>query len=351
LKTRPFALALLCFVALCLLLSSESVSAFSWILEAPDQSFPSQGAYPAASWALGVVAPEGAEMAGGGSLHWEDARNVTALVVLPSIEAPDLPVYAVLSLMTQDESVLQVAAGIEANGTSWSTYADFDTNVGSISPSYQQILNASQPEMSQGASISLSIFQSASGAWSLKVEDSQTGASVTQAFPGGATRELRAGDQEAFALESYSRNQTTFENMGNLTLRALLIDGEAVAGGLYSYGDWIPNRNPLFVVGSLGASPPLFVSVALGGESAVWSYLAQWGGNGLSYSPTTETTLVLPLAAALLVVAAIGLLLTRMNSRITRTGTVQRSDYPNPGDASWDRALWVGGDSGHLPKP
>lgn len=288
------------------------------MLEASDQSFPGQGVYPVASWALGIVVPEGAEMAGGGALHWENVRNVTALVTLPSIGEPDLPVYAVLSLMTQDGSVLQVAAGIEANGTSWSTYADFDTNVDSIPPNYQQILNASQPQMSQDASISLSIFRSASGTWSLKVEDSQTGSSVIQAFPAGAAKGLKAGDQEAFALESYSTNQTTFESMGNLTLSALLIDGEAVAGGLYSYGDWVPNHNPLFVVGSLGTSPPLFVSLTLGRDSAVWSYYAQWGGNSLSYSPMTDTTLVLPLAAALLVVAATGFLLARMKNRITR---------------------------------
>ena len=336
-RRGPCLRVLSCLVALCLVVSSESAP--PRIFEASDQSFPGQAGYPAASWALGVVAPEGAETAGGGTLHWEDVGNVTALVTLPTIRDPDLPVYAVLSLMTRDGSVLQVAAGVKANGTSWSTYADFDTNVDSVPPTYQQILNASQPQMPQGASISLSVFRSSSSSWFLKVVDLETGSSVKQSFPVPAAIELEPGDQEAFALESYSRNQTTFENMGSLTLSALLVDGRAVSGGLYSYGDWVPNRNPLFVVGSLGASPPLFVSLGLNGNTAAWSYFAQWADNGPSYSPTADVAFVLPLALALLVVVATGVLLLKTGRQTFRVE--QEDSRPSSGmvDAPPDIAM------------
>lgn len=306
-------------ILLSLLAACMVVSAGAWPTSSQGpvttQPYPSPKGFPASSWALGVVVPEGAVMTGGGVLHWEEVGNVTALLTLPLIGAPDLPVYAVVSLMMKDESVLQVAAGIPHNGTTWSVYADYDRDAGSVSPTYEQVLNSSQPQMSPGASVLISIFRSSAGVWSLKVEDVKSGAVVTKAFPASAPA-LKRGDQEVFALESYSKNQTTFQNMGHLSLNALFIDGESVGGGLYPYGDWSPNHDPLFVVGSLGTSPPLFISLVLGTSLAVWSFDTQWESNTLSHSPLTAASLVLSLALGLTVVAASAVLMAWTRRRV-----------------------------------
>jgi hypothetical protein len=216
--------------------------------------------------------------------------------------------------MTSDGSVLQAAAGIQGNGSSWYVYAEFDTEVGSVTPSYQQILNSSQPQMKQNATISISIYRSKGGTWSLRVVDGQTGSSVVSAFPASEASGLKPGDQEAFALESYSTNQTTFEGMGNLTLDALMVDGSQVSHGFYAYGDWAPALNPLFVVGGAGTSPPLFITLGLSASSAVWSYDAQWETGNAGYMPPIEETLVLPLVLGLVVIAAAWVLLVNMRS-------------------------------------
>ncbi len=341
-----FVHVLLSSLVVCMVVSAGTYPAFAQG-PAAARPYPSPKGFPASSWALGVVVPEGAELIGGSTLRWEDVGNVTALVTLPLIGRPDLPVYAVMSVMMKDGSVLQVAAGIPQNGTSWSVYADYDTDAGSISPTYQQILNSSQPHMSQGASVSISIFRSDLGAWSLRVEDLKSGSKVTSEFPASAPG-LKRGDQEVFALESYSKNQTTFQNMGNLSLNALLIDGESVGGGLYSYGDWAPNHNPLFVVGSLGTSPPLFISLVFGTPIAVWSFDTQWESNTLSYSPRTAASLVFPLASGLTVVAASAVLMawTRRrveakNARRVRVAGRPQARRPGPRCDSFSRVRIV----------
>lgn len=299
------------------LVAASAPSALLASADEPIQSGGLQEGYPASSWGLGVVVPEGAKTLGGGTLRWENAANVTALVTLPSIENPDLPVYAVLSLMTAGGAVLQVGAGILGNETWWSAYADFDTNVDSVPPTYQQILNSSQPYMPQNSSVTISIFRSLNDTWFLEVRDVKTGSSVVHPYPAGAgSSRLKAGDQEAFALESYSRNQTTFENMGNLTMEALLVDGRPVVGGFYSYGDWAPSRNPLFVVGSLGSSPPIFISLDFESGSAVWSYVTHWGGADTGNSQSVGTMVALTLVVGLLAVAASAVLLVEISRKI-----------------------------------
>ena len=234
-------------------------------------------AYPNSSWAIGVVVPEAAQIVGGGGVRWESIKNVTASLTLPDIESPDGIVYAVLSVMTSDGSVLQAAAGALPNRTGWLVFAWSVQAASSRPTSYQWVLNASEPEMSPLANISISIFFT-SGLWSLRVADMSSGSSVEKSFPPGPAPTLRAGDQEVFALESYTRTLATFLDMGSLRLNSILLDGEKVISGCYLYSDWDMIHNPLFVVGSSGSGPPSFINA---GESSAgsffWDYTGVWG--------------------------------------------------------------------------
>lgn len=233
--------------------------------------------YANSSWAIGAVVPEGARLLGGGAVRWEGVTNVTASLVLPRIESPDRAVYAIVSVMTSDGSVLQAAAGALPNRTGWSGFAWLVQGADSGPPTYVWVLNASGPAMSQRANVSISISR-ASASWSLVVTDLDTGSRATGSFPAGPAPTLKSGDQEVFALESYSRAQGTFSGMGNLTLNSLLLDGDTVMSGCYLFADWDMVHNPLFVVGSSGSSPPSFISAGEGRScSYLWNYAGVWG--------------------------------------------------------------------------
>jgi hypothetical protein len=116
----------------------------------------------------------------------------------------------------------------------------------------------------------------------------------------------KRGDQEIFALESYSRDSSTFQNMGNLTLRMLLVDGRRMMSGWYPFADWDGVHNPLFIVGV--TAPPQFIGVSVSHDGrAVWYYSGNWRGNGLA----DETGSIL-VALVILVGAALGGVLLSM---------------------------------------
>ena len=97
--------------------------------------------------------------------------------------------------------------------------------------------------------------------------------------------------------------------MGNLTLSRLLLDGAAVAGGVYSYSDWDPNHTPLFAVGSSGTTPPSFVSLFEAGDTFVWSYSTRWVDASGSLTGLAE--MAATLLVAVLVVTALVMWKTR----------------------------------------
>ncbi len=271
---------------------------------------PPGSVYPNVSWALGMVVPEGAGIQGGGKVQWETVRNVTAQVMLPNITRPDGVVYAVLSVMTSDRVVLQVAAGAAPGRDGWLAFSWCIRGLGTAQLTYQWLLNGTEPLMAPGGNISLSIFE-ASGVWNLKVSDSDSGVNAGKAFPSGIATSLGAGDQEVFALESYSRSGNVFRSMGNLTMQGVLLDGRRVTDGFYSYGQWDPNHTPVFIVGSSGSSPPTFIYL---GESApgsyYWTYSGAWTFRA---SPISGFWLILIVALAVGSVSAVGawLMLTR----------------------------------------
>lgn len=305
-------LRLLLVAAACALLVPLAASAPPPKLGSPAQVGPSGQPYPNTSWALGIVVPEGATMQDGGKLRWEGASNVTVVLTLPNISLPDRTVYAVLSVMTSDGTVLQAAAGIQAGSRSWLAYSWLIPNAQAIPLTYDWVLNGSAPDMNPGAKVALSIYY-ALGSWNLKVADESTGTSESCAFPSGPAPGLKAGDQEVFAVESYSRLAATFRCMGNLTLSRLLVGGTGVTGGFYSYGDWDPSHNPLFVVGSSGTSPPAFVSVQPAeGGSVTWGYTTVWGIRGDPMANVLATAALILLATA----SVLGVVLWKTRKRV-----------------------------------
>lgn len=278
---------------------------------AQETTTPPGSVYPNVSWALGMVVPQGAGLQGGGSVRWEGVRNVTAHVMLPNITQPDGIIYAVLSVMTSDKVVLQAAAGAAPGRDGWYAYSWCIEGLGSGPLNYRWVVNGSAPQMAPKGNISLSIFEAA-GVWNLAVSDLDSGALVEKAFPPGIGATLRGGDQEVFALESYTRSAAIFRTMGNLTLEGVWLDGRPVARGFYSYGQWDPNHSPVFIVGSSGSSPPSFIYLGEGAPgSYFWTYSGSWYVQGNLFTGVGAIMAVLLLAGAISVIGAAALVTRR----------------------------------------
>ena len=266
------------------------------------------------SWALGVVVPNGVQLPGGGRLSWEDVSNVTAQVTLPQINRTDGPVLAVLSLMTRDGNVLQVAAGIYPTTDRWLTYAWFITDIRVGSQSYLWLANASEPEMAPGAVVTLSIFLF-SGVWNYKLSDVSSHQSTQGLFPEEQAPSPAGGDQEIFAMEAYSENSSVFSHMGDLALTSLTIDGNRVVQGLYFYSNWEGQGNPLFVVGGY-TEPPSFITIQNSNNGTVlWSYTGLWNGQLPSITIPVSVA-AFGILAACLAAAAVIFLRIRRTDRI-----------------------------------
>ena len=191
--------------------------------------------YPSGSWGLGVVVPEDSRFTDGGSLSWTNATAVSLTMTLPNISFTDYPTLAVESVMASDGSVMQIAAGIYPNQTKWLAYGWYIRQVQAYPQSYDWILNSSEPEMVAGTTVSLSIYLS-QGRWRYSIEDLTTQVVNSGYYGFDIPPALKVGDQEVFALESYSTSNAVFVNMGNLTLDSLRIDERQVSSGWYAYG-------------------------------------------------------------------------------------------------------------------
>lgn len=258
-----------------------------------------QQGYAQNSWGLGVVVPDGSTLSGGGTLDWAAVTNVTVVVQIPRITNVSAPIYAVVSLMTQDGVVLQTAFGIYPGNESWLMYSMFIEDVNQIPQHYTWTVNSSEPTAGPGDVVTISIYRSLERVWSFRACNLNTSLSAQGAFGTETTELPKRGDQEAFALESYASDSPTFRNMGNMTLSSLFVNGKRVASGWYIFADWDMLHNPLFVVG--GAAPPAFIDVSVSnGGRAVWYYSENWNGNG-----QVDETGPLLVAMAILVGAAL----------------------------------------------
>jgi hypothetical protein len=233
--------------------------------------------HSAGSWALGVVVPEVAPSATGGGASWETVNNVTITMKLPDIRQTDGTTYAILSLMANDGSILQLAAGLLPNASAWGTYAMWIQNPSSYPQQYRTVLNASTPGFAIGTNVSLEMYL-AGGKWAFLARAVGTNLTVRSILSQDLSTSLRGGDQEVFALESYSFDSDVFADMGNLTLSSILLNGHKVTSGIYFYnGGWNPSHSPLFAVG--GATPPGFILISsCDGNVACWSFRSLWSG-------------------------------------------------------------------------
>jgi len=202
-------------------------------------------------------------------------------------------------LMAADGSVMQLAAGIYPNQTKWLAYAWYIKQVQVYPQTYDWVLNSSEPEMSVGSPVSLSIYLS-HDRWRYLIDDLRTRNSTAGNYGLDVPPSLKVGDQELFALESYSISDAVFVNMGNLTLNGLKINGKQVTGGWYEYGSWDTHHNPLFVVG--GLDPPSYISLQEEGDgNLVWTF-QQWSGATLVQPQGSPTMLLVAIPALAAVV-------------------------------------------------
>jgi hypothetical protein len=259
-----------------------------------------QQGYAQTSWGLGVVVPDGATLAGGEKLNWASITNVTAEVQIPRISNASATTYAIVSLMTQDGVVLQTAFGIYPHNASWLVYSMFINDVGQYPQHYTWAINSSAPAAEPGDVVTISIYRSPQQIWTFRAEDLNASLSIQRPFGAATGEPPKTGDQEVFALESYSRDSSTFQNMRNMTLRSVFLNGEMVASGWYAFADWDARHNPLFVVG--GRAPPQFLGFSiLHDGSAVWYFAGNWAGDGQIGGEWSVFV-----AAMILLVAALG---------------------------------------------
>ena len=273
-------------------------------LESPSNQYSEAG-----SWALGVVVPEGAALSNGQKLSWSTVVNITTSLRLPNIDQTDGPIYAVLSVMTSDGSVLQIASGLLPNATGWGTFAMWIKNPMGYPQEYETVLDAKTPAVQAGATISLSIYYSG-GAWNFESTEQGFTEPVHASLAANVPSSIKAGDQEVFALESYSSASTVFSDMGNLTVYSILLDGQRVVGGWYTYdGGWNPSHNPLYIVG--GEEPPVFMTAgSCSGGLVCLGFRSPWtGAQGLT--PNIGLLLAIVAAAGTAVVVVVVVALTR----------------------------------------
>jgi hypothetical protein len=264
-------------------------------ISSPDQN---EQPYPSGSWAFGVVVPENSQFADGGRLSWENATAVNVVIRLPNMSFTDSPTLAVESVMATDSAILQVAAGLYPYSTTWLAYGWYIRNLQGYPQTYEWVLNSSKPEMAAASWVSLSIYLS-SGHWRYRVEDLSTHDAMSGEYAFDVAPALMVGDQEVFALESYSTSNAVFAHMGDMILKTLDIDGRKVSGGWYPYGSWDPSHKPLFVVG--GLSPPSYISLGESENKTLeWSY-EQWSTSAQATSSNGVLTpsVAVPAAAAL----------------------------------------------------
>ena len=259
-----------------------------------------------------MVVPEGSEFTDGTRLSWANATDVSLTLTLPNMSFTDYPVLAVETVMAVDGSVMQIAAGLYPNNTKWLAYGWYIMNVQAYPQSYQWILNGSQPEMSAGAPVLLSIALT-QGRWQYRIEDLDTHVSMEGDYAPSVPHVVRAGDQEVFALESYSTSNVVFAQMGNLTLETMRINGRQIATGWYEYGGWDTHHSPLFVVG--GLDPPPYIALReVKTSTLVWSYEEWTGSEETSASSSLLAILVgIPLVALVLVAALVWVTKRRMH--------------------------------------
>jgi len=221
--------------------------------------------YSGGSWATGIVVPQNASLKNG-SVDWRTVTNVTSVFRVPNISTTDGTVYIIMSVMASNGAVMQVAVGLYNSSSLWNGYAMYILNPEAVPQNYEQATVGKNMSIAAGDMVSMELYNS--NGWRFSIKDLSNGLSSAGRFDANFSPELASGGQYIFALESYSLSYRVFENMGNLSLFNIFINGKAVTYGMYIYSPW--TTQPLFIVG--GSNPPPFISVKqVANETFVWS--------------------------------------------------------------------------------
>ena len=251
-----------------------------------------------APWALGLAFSDGTPLEGGYKLDWSKVSNITAIIKLPNITLVDNTIYLILTVMNSDEEVFQVAAGINPSEPIWLVYAFYIRNIAEYPQTYVWVANRTQPKMFPNDRISLALYRVQDEGWRYSAFNIRTGERATGLFPASNVH-LRSGEQEVFALESYTSNPNVFKEMGEVVLEGVYIDGLRIEGEGYVLGGWDPSHKPLFLVG--GGNPPSFIAVIRSTSQYKWVYspVESWETSstpiyiGLAYASTIVLVVVL----------------------------------------------------------
>ena len=222
-----------------------------------------------APWALGIAFSDGTPLEGGHKLDWSKVSNITAVIKLPNITWVDNTIYLILTVMNSNEEVFQVAAGLNPGQQMWLVYAFYIRNIAEYPQTYVWVANRTQPNMFPNDRISLALYVVGDKGWGYSVSNIRTGEKTNGSFPASSVC-LKSGEQEVFALESYTSNPNVFKEMGEVVLEGVYIDGFKVEGEGYVLGGWDPFHKPLFLVG--GGSPPSFIAVIRDKNQYKWVY-------------------------------------------------------------------------------
>lgn len=215
---------------------------------------PSWSSSGSGSWATGIVVSKNASLENG-SVNWKTVTNITSVFRVPNITSTDGTVYVIMSAMTSNGAIMQVAVGLYNGSSLWNDYAMYIMNPAAVPQNYDQATVGKNMSIAAGDIVSMELYKS--NGWRFSVKDISTGVSSEGMFNANFSPELASGGQYVFALESYSYSYVVFRNMGKLTLFGIFIDGKAVTSGMYIYSPW--TTQPLFIVG--GSNPPSFISV------------------------------------------------------------------------------------------
>ena len=225
-------------------------------------------------WALGIVVPDGAPTEEG-KVKWSSSSNLTVVLTIPKINMTDSTIYVIVSVMTESGVVIQAAVGIESGDEYWRSYAMYVRDVYSSSKEYVPVLLGDSPSFSPGDSAIISIhskFIDSVPVWIAEITNLSTyERQEVQLFSDGSSRFMK-GDHEVVALESYTRSEYVFRNMGQLTLHGVFVDGKKVLGGWYISDGQVFMSDLLFEVGAGGPVPSFLYLVASNSSMAVWGY-------------------------------------------------------------------------------
>ncbi len=252
-------------------------------------------------WALGIVVPDGAPTKGG-VVKWDSSSNLTVVLTIPKINMTDSTIYVIVSVMTKSGIIIQAAIGIESDDECWRSYVMYVHDVYTSSKGYVPVLLGGPPSFSPGDSAIISIYSEfidSIPVWTAKITNlsTQEGQEI-RLFSDGSSRFMK-GDHEVVALESYTKSEHVFRNMGQLILHDVFVDGQRVLGGWYVSNGQVFMSNLLFEVGAGEPVPSFLYLVTSNNSGAIWGYSNE------SWEPSPDGSFFLLLGALLLVILLI----------------------------------------------